>query len=394
MVMPLQDLKVLDLSRVLSGPFCTMVLGDLGADVLKVEEPEKGDEIRMWPPFVGGESCAFLSVNRNKRSMTLDLKTEQGKEVFFQLVASRDVLVENFRPGTMERLGLGFDAIHKVNPRMVYCGISGYGRTGPYRNKPGYDAIVQAHGGLMSITGEPGRSSVRAGVSLVDLSSGLLGAIGILAALKAREITGRGQIVDTSLFESLISLLTYHAQNYLSSGVMPQKLGTAHPSAVPYQSFNVRDGALMVGALNQKFWIKLCEALSLTELVDDPRFRTAQDRSTNRVDLSELLSRALAGFDMAEASRLLEAAGVPYAPINDIGQVFRDPQALFREMLIQIAHPKLGKISLVGIPIKLSETPGGINRPPPMLGQHTEEVLKELNYGEAQVIALKQKKAV
>lgn len=394
MVMPLQEVKVLDLCRVLSGPFCTMILGDLGADVLKIEEPEKGDEIRMWPPFADGESCAFLSVNRNKRSMTLDLKKESGKEIFFQLAAGRDVLVENFRPGTMERLGLGFDAIHKVNPRMVYCCISGYGRTGPYSHKAGYDAIIQAQGGLMSITGEPGGPPVRAGISLADLSAGFLATIGILAALKAREITGRGQMVDTSLFEGLVCLLTYHAQHYLSAGMMPQKLGTAHPSAVPYQAFNVKDGALMVGALNQKLWIKLCEALNLTELIEDPRFITPPDRSANRDDLSEIISRALARLDTLEASRRLEEAGVPYAPINDIGQLFRDPQVLYREMLTEVAHPKLGKLSLVGIPIKLSETKGAISKHPPMLGEHTEEVLKELNYNEADIMALKKKRVV
>lgn len=384
----------MDLSRVLSGPFCTMVLGDLGADVLKIEEPEKGDEIRMWPPFVDGESCAYLSVNRNKRSLTLDLKKEQGKEIFFQLVAGRDVLVENFRPGTMERLSLGFDAIQKVNPRMVYCCISGYGRTGPYSHKAGYDAIIQAHGGLMSITGEPGGPPVRAGISLADLSAGILGAIGILAALRARELTGRGQMVDTSLFEGLICLLTYHAQHYLSAGMMPQKLGTAHPSAVPYQAFDVKDGALMVGALNQKLWVKLCEALELMELVEDPRFKTPPDRSANRDELGQIIGQALRKLDMAEASRRLEETGVPYAPINDLGQLFSDPQVLYREMLTQVEHPKLGKLAMLGIPIKFSETKAAIAMPPPMLGEHTEEVLKELNYSEADIVSLKEKRVI
>ena len=389
---PLDDLRVLDLSRVLSGPYCTMVLADFGADVVKVERPDGGDDTRAWvPPSVGDEAVYFLSLNRNKRSLTVDLKTSEGKEIIYRLAKWADVVVENFRPGTADKLGIGYDALSKLNPRLVYCAISGFGQTGPYRDKPGYDAVAQAMGGLMSVTGYPELPPVRFGVPIADLGAAMWSLVGILAALRVREETGRGQYVDTSLFEGQLSWLTYVAGNYFATGKNPERYGSAHPTIVPYQTFETQDGTLMVAVGNDKLWRKFTAALGLGELSDDPKYRTNQDREAHREELVERLSRVFKTRMADEWLKRLSAAGVPAAPVKTVEEVVHDPHAKAREMFVTVEHPTAGELTMTGIPVKFSETPGAIETPPPTLGQHSEEVLLELGYSQRDIAEFKKK---
>jgi formyl-CoA transferase/CoA:oxalate CoA-transferase len=356
-----------------------MLLGDLGADVIKVEEPEKGDETRSWgPPFVKGESTYFLSANRNKRSVAVDLKRPSGKRLASLLLARADVLVENFRPGTLARLGLEPRRLLRRHPRLIVCSISGYGQDGPHRDRPGYDLILQGEGGIMSLTGEPQGPPCKVGVAVADIGAGMFAAIGILAALEARRRSGRGQWVDTSLLEGQVSWMTYMASAYFATGVNPPRPGTGHPSIVPYQAFATRDIPITVAVNNDKLWEGFCGALGLDRLRDDPRFSDNPQRVRHRhllVPELEAYFRARSGREVLEK---LRAAGIPCGPIQTIEEVCRDPQVLYRGMVQEIEHPAAGRLRQLGVPIKLSGTPGALRLPPPTLGQHTDEVLRGL----------------
>lgn len=370
----LDDIVVIDLTRILTGPYCTMMLADLGAEVIKVEPPG-GDDTRAWgPPFVNGESAYFLSVNRNKSSIVLDLKQEADRDVLRELVRHADVLVENFRPGTMDRWGLGWSALSALNPRLVMASISGFGATGPGADRPGYDVLAQAMGGLMSVTGEPDGPPLKAGFSVADIGAGMWAAFGILAALHARSRTGRGQWVETSLFEAIVSWQTYQAGNYFATGEVPKRLGTAHPNIVPYQALACGDGYVVVACGNDRLWQRMCAALEIP-WGDDPRYRTNADRVRQREELIARLEEHLASWRAQDVYERLHAVGVPAGPIQDIAAVFRDPQVIAREMVVSVDHPVAGPIRMTGIPLKLSDTPGSIRRPPPVLGADTEAVL-------------------
>lgn len=386
---PLQGVKVLDLSRVLAGPYCTMLLGDYGADVIKVEPPG-GDDTRQWgPPYLGGESAYYLSCNRNKRSMVLDLSTEQGRSVLLRLARQSDVLVENFKLGTMERWGVGYEAVlRQENPGLVYCNISGFGRTGPYAHLPGYDFLAQAMGGLMSITGPPGGPSTKVGVAVSDLTTGMMAAFSILAALRHRDQSGVGQRVDISLLETQIAWLANIASAHFVTGRVPQWQGNAHASIVPYQTFCARDREMVLAVGNDGQFQKLCDLLERPDLAVDPRFATNPARVAHRAELVDILSGLLSQADVDHWVALCWERGVPAGPINSLDRVFTDPQVLHREMLQEIAHPTAGTVKQVGIPVKLSETPGEILRHPPLRGEHSREVLAELGYPDSKIEAI------
>jgi crotonobetainyl-CoA:carnitine CoA-transferase CaiB-like acyl-CoA transferase len=376
MVGALDDVLVVDLTRILTGPYCTMMLADMGARVVKVEPPG-GDDTRRWgPPFVHGESAYFLSVNRNKESVVLDLKTHAGREALLTLVRHADVLVENFRPGTMDRLDLAYARLQAINPRLVMASISGFGASGPGADRPGYDVLAQAMGGLMAVTGEPDGPPLKAGFSVADIGAGMWAAFAILAALYARERTGRGQWIDTSLYEAVISWQTYQAGNYFATGENPRRLGTAHPNIAPYQALRCRDGHLVVACGNDQLWQRMVEALGIT-WGDDPRYRTNPDRVQHRDSLIAALEDHLAHWTVQEAWAALAAVGVPAGPIQSFEEIYRDPHVLQREMMVTVDHPTAGPVRMTGIPVKLSDTPGSVRTPPPLLGQHTDRVLRE-----------------
>ncbi|WBO61815.1 CaiB/BaiF CoA transferase family protein [Streptomyces camelliae] len=377
----LAGIRVLDLSRILSGPVATMVLADLGADVIKVEDTKDGDDTRQWaPPYQGDQSAYFLAANRNKRGISVDLKTEQGREFVLRLADRADVVVENFRPGTADRLGLGYDALAARNPRLVYASISGYGQTGPWASRPGYDAIAQAQSGMMSITGEAGGPPLRPGVATADIGAGMWAAIGILAALHARESTGRGQHVDVSLLDGQLAWLTYVAGGWFASGSAPGPHGSAHPTIVPYQALPTADGHLMIAAGNDKLFQRLTEVLGVPDLAADPRFAGNPDRVRHRDELIPLLEARLARCGSAEWAALLDAAGVPCAPIATVADALSSPQARARNMVVELDHPTAGRLRTVGSPLKLGHTPARFHSAPPLLGQHTDEVLAEAGY--------------
>lgn len=395
MALPLDGVRVVDLTRVLAGPFCTMMLADMGADVVKVEMPGRGDDSRAWgPPWAGTESAYYLSANRNKRSITLNFRTEGGRRVLLDLVRRADVFIENFIPGTLDRLGLGYNDLRKVNPGLVYCSVSGYGYDGPYATRPGYDFIAQAEGGVMSITGEPEGPPMKVGVAIADITTGMFAAAAILAALRHRDRTGQGQRVEVSLLESVVGWLANVAMNYLVSGELPRRYGNAHPNVVPYQAFATADGWVAIGVGNDAQFRRFCEVIGRPELADDPRFRTNSDRVVNRGVLIPILEEVFKTRTTAEWIEALTAAELPCGPINTIDKVFQHPQVLHRRMLEEIDHPTAGRLKLVGIPYKFSETPLSIRRHPPTLGEHTEEVLRELGYSEAEVAALRAEGAI
>ena len=372
----LAGIRVLDLTRVLAGPYCTMFLGDLGAEVVKVEQPGVGDDTRGWgPPFAGGESAYFLCTNRNKKSITVDIKSADGIALVKQLAERADVLIENFRPGAMDRLGLGDKELRGANPKLVYASLSGFGADGPMAGVPGYDLIVQAWGGLMSITGTPESGPLKVGVAIIDLVAGLMLGKSIVAALYAREKIGVGQKIDTSLLEAEVATLINAGSNYLVAGQIPGRWGNAHPSIVPYQSFQTADGYLVLGAASESIWQRLCPALGRAELADDPRFAKNADRVAHRQELIAILSEIFMARTTADWVATLNRADIPCAPVQTIDQVFAAPQVLHRNMLVEVEHPTAGKVKLAGIPVKFSATPASVRLPPPLLGEHNDDVL-------------------
>jgi crotonobetainyl-CoA:carnitine CoA-transferase CaiB-like acyl-CoA transferase len=387
---PLAGVRILDLSRILSGPFATMIFADLGADVIKLENPRTGDDTREWaPPYQGDQSAYFLSVNRNKRGIAVDLKTGTGREIALRLAERADVVVENFRPGTAGRLGLGYDDLSARNPGLIYASISGFGQTGPYASEPGYDAIAQALGGLMSVTGEADGAPVRVGNSAADLGASMWAAIGILAALNARHSTGRGEWIDISLFDGQIASLTYLAGGYFASGEVPRRYGSAHPSIVPYQALRTADGHLMVAVGNDTLWQRFAPLVGLPELADDPRFVSNPQRVANRAALIPLIEDALAARGSAAWADELSRVGIPAGAINSIDAALAHPQVEARDMVLTAEHPTAGTLRMTGSPIKLSRYTATVRRPPPTLGQHTDEVLRELGYSEANIAAMR-----
>ena len=382
----LSGLKVLELAHVMAGPYCGRMLADLGADVVKLERLEGEDCRRMAPPWQQDEAAGFLMLNRNKRGIAVNLKTEGGKQVVRDLVAETDVLIENFRKGTMERLGLGYDGLATINPRLIYCEISGYGRTGPYADRGGFDLVAQAMSGVMSVTGESAdRAPVKCGVPVGDISAGLLAVIGILAAVAARERTGRGQRVDTSLFEACAAYMVWPAAMHFADGTRAEPMGSAHPLDAPYQAFEASDGWFIVGAANQSNWVRLVKAIDVPELAEDPRFVDNPARVENLAELTATLSAIFAEEPKAHWIERLESAGVPTGPINDTAAMLNDPQIRARGMVTSVPHKTLGEVRTLGSPIRLSGSETRIDRGAPVLGEHTEDVLAELGYDAARI---------
>lgn len=387
MTSSLAGLRVLDLTRVLVGPYTTMVLADLGAEVIKLEMPGQGDDARHYPPHVNGESAYFMSLNRNKRSMTLNLKSETGKALFLELIQNVDVLVENFRPGTMERLGLGYETLKQINPGLIYAAASGFGQSGPYSRQPAYDGVVQAMGGIMSITGQLGGEPTRVGTSIGDIAAGLFTAVGILAAVIHREKSGEGQMVDVAMLDCQVALLENAIARYTVAGEVPGPIGNRHPSITPFEPFTTSDGQLMVAIGNNAIWSRFCTAIKNPELASDPRFETNALRTNNYEELRPLIATAMAEKTTAAWVSILIEAGVPHGPINSVDMVVADPQVLEREMIVDVDHPVAGPTKLPGIPIKMDVTPGEINQPAPLLGQHTQEILSDILGYDAEEIA-------
>lgn len=392
---PLSGLTVIDLTRVLSGPYCTMMLADMGARVIKVERPGKGDDTRAWgPPFQSGESSYFLSVNRNKESLTLDFKPPEGRRVLEQLVARADVVVENFRPGTLDKLGFDYASVASRHPRIVYCSISGFGQTGPRREEPGYDAVMQGEGGLMSITGSADGPPYRLGVAIADIVSGMFAAHGITLALYARERTGRGQLVDLGMLDAVAALLTYQAGAYFATGVAPARLGNRHPTIAPYETFAASDGEVVVAVGNDGLWRDFCAVAGLEHLVQDPRFATNPSRVAHRNELNAILAPRMAERTRAAWIAQLTEAGVPCGSVRSVAEALTDPQILAREMVVPIHHPVAGAMHVTGVPIKLSATPGSVRQPPPVLGGDTDAILGELGYSTTEISSLRERGVV
>jgi len=375
----LHGVRVIDLTRVLAGPYCTMILGDLGADVIKVEHPIRGDDTRQWgPPFAdGGQSAYFISANRNKRSLTLNLKSERGLEILKQLIHKGDVLVENFKVGTLERLGLDEQSLKAINPGLIYCTITGYGYTGPYKNRPGYDFMAQALGGFMSVNGPVEGEPFRAGIAISDLSAGMFASNAILAALYRKAQNGSWQRIDISLLDSMVALMSYAASNYLVSDEIPQRFGNAHPNIVPYQAFEAKDGYFAMAIGNDAQWKTFCLAIDKPDWIEDSRFKTNPARVDNRLVLIEKLDRFFEKGSIAEWLAMFEKNDLPAAPIHSMDQVFEDPQVQARELLLTTEHPLAGTIPLIGSPLKIPTNPTQVRLPPPLLGEHTDHVLQE-----------------
>jgi crotonobetainyl-CoA:carnitine CoA-transferase CaiB-like acyl-CoA transferase len=386
---PLAGIKVLELAQIMAGPTCGLMLADLGADVIKVERVPGGDDTRMMNrPSVRGESAAFMAMNRNKRGIALNLKLPAAQEALKRMVARADVLTENYRKGTMEKLGMGYAALKALNPRLIYCSISGYGRTGPYADKGGYDLIAQGMSGLMSITGEPGRAPAKSGAPVCDINAGLLAALGVVSAYIHRLKTGEGQLVDTSLFEAGIQQTYWQAAIYFATGEVPGPGGSAHHLSAPYQAFRAADGWLTIGGANQSNWERLVRVLGAPEWLADPRFKTNADRMANLEALVAVMQARLETRSVGEWVGLLEDEGVPCGPINSIADMAADPQARARAMVVELDHPRAGATRTLGLPIKLSASPGKVARPAPLLGQHTREVLAEFGFSAGEIEAL------
>lgn len=375
---PLKGMKVIELAHIMAGPVAGLMLADMGADVIKVERPNGDDSRRFLPPDINGESAAFMMMNRNKRGIKLDLKTEAGKRALVRLIEQADCLIENYRHDTMEKMGLGYEELKKINPGLIYCEISGFGRTGPYRERGGFDLIAQGMSGLMAITGEgPGRPPVKVGAPVTDITAGILGAMGCAAAYAHKLKTGEGQRVDTSLFEAGIVHTYWQSAICFATGVSPGPMGSAHPLNAPYEAFQTSDGWLNLGAANQANWERMLKVIGAEQLNEDPRFSSNRSRMQNRLALGEALTTYFRTNTTQHWLDALEAAGVPAGPVLSIDEMHHDPQTLARDMVPQVEHPVAGKVSTIGAPVKFHSTPGGVKRPAPVLGEHTEEVLRE-----------------
>ena len=384
--LPLQDIKVIDFSQILAGPFCTMLLADMGADVVKIEKPNGGDDTRRYgPPFIEGESAAFLTLNRNKRSIVLDLKSEQGIAIVRRMLEDADVMIHNFRPGVVDRMGLAYEDVSALNPAIVYCTVSGFGTTGPYSSRAGFDLVAQGMSGLMSINGFPGAPPAKVGVPMADLNTGMFCAYGILTAYINRLTTGQGQHVDASLVESGIAYTLYESATYFATGEVAGPLGSAHRMIAPYQAFATQDGYINIGAANQNNWERMCRAVGREDLLDDDRFASNPERMVSIDALTPIMEETFRTQTTAHWVEVLENAGVPCGPIYNIEQVYADPHVQSREMSVKLEHPKSGSIRNIGVPVKLSDTPGSVRTPAPLLGQHSDEVLAQYGYANGDI---------
>jgi crotonobetainyl-CoA:carnitine CoA-transferase CaiB-like acyl-CoA transferase len=387
---PLSGITVVDLTRVLAGPYCTMLLGDMGAEVIKIERPDGGDDTRGFgPPYLNGESAMFLAINRNKQSITLNLKDSEAKKILTRLIERADVLVENFRPGTMANLGFAYEAVCKLNPKIIYCSISGFGQTGPYADRGGYDTIAQAMSGIMSATGHPNMPPAKAGVPIADIGTGIFAAFGIVCAYIARQRTGEGQLVDTSLLDTSIALSLVESATFLAGGELPSPLGSTHRRNAPHGAFRVKDGYIAITADSAHFWRRFCQIMGLEGLLEDPRFKTNADRVANKQLLQDIVERITTMRDGSYWLEKLDAAGIPCGPVNSYAEVFKDPHVLAREMLMEVEHPVAGWVKMTGLNVKLTKTPGAMRLPAPTLGQHTREVLHTLGYRDEDIDQLK-----
>lgn len=391
----LEGIKVLDLSRTLAGPFSTMMLGDMGADIIKVEQPGTGDETRRFtPPTWNDESCYYLSSNRNKRSITIDIKSSEGQEIIYKLAKESDIFIENFRTGTMEKLGYGYEKLKEINPRLIYVSVSGFGRTGPEKDRAGYDLLLQGYSGLMSITGESDGPPVKTGTSIVDLTTGMFAAFSMVTALLAREKTGRGQFIDVSLLDSQVALLNYHATNFFATGKPANRFGSGHPTICPYQAFQAKDMEVILAVANDGLWRKCCTAFGWNDLMEDERFMINDDRVAYRDILVEIISDRLSKMESQEIFRLMDEAGVPCGPIHSVEQVLTHPHVLARDMILEIDHPNVKDLKVPNFPVKFSETPAKLRQHPPLLGEHTDQILLELGYSEQKISTMKEQKVL
>jgi crotonobetainyl-CoA:carnitine CoA-transferase CaiB-like acyl-CoA transferase len=382
----LDGLFVVDLSRVLAGPICSMMMADMGAEVIKVEAPPHGDDTRQWgPPFVGGIATYFHSINRGKKSLGLNLKTDEGKRILWSLIDRADVLLENFRPGVLAGLGFSYEEVSARNPRVIYCSISGFGQTGPYRDRTSYDVIAQGEGGLMDSTGYPENPPAKVGTSISDIVTGLYASQGILLALLARHRTGKGQFIDVSLLDSTVSVMTYQSLMYLTTGKAPQRMGARHPSLTPYECYQVRDGYVNIGVTNEKQWIAFCKVLGIPEIAADARFAVISDRLVHYDELKEIITPKLREMSRSEAIENMSREGIPVGPVNSLPEILEDPHIHAREMIQQLTHPDYGPIPQLGIPLKLSDTPGIVQGAPPRFGEHNRAVLSMLGYSNEQI---------
>lgn len=382
---PLKNLKVIDLTRVLAGPFCTMMLADMGADVTKIERPGSGDDSRAFGPHQEGESAYFMSINRGKKSLTLDLKAEKGKEVFMRLVKDADILVENFKPGVMKKLGLDYESLAKVNPRLIYCASSGFGQTGPYSSRPAYDLIIQGMGGLMSITGPGHATPTKVGSSIADIFAGVFSTIGILGALHSRDTTGKGQMVDVGMLDCMVAILENAVARFTSTGIDPVPIGNRHPSIAPFTTVSTSNGFINVACGNDQLWSNFCEVIGRSELAGDERYLTNASRCENMEELIPVLNATMCQNSTEFWLEKLETAKVPAGPINKISEVLSDPQVIARNMLVELTHPVAGKIKVPGTPIKFSDTASEITQSAPVLGQHNKEILAQIGYSSEEI---------